>query len=123
MHDRARAPGDRGALPTNQTAPRDRVEHQGQRSRGGQRGRGRRRILREIDAKARDRQTMWSEAAKLRETEAAERAAHEALATAGRLTDEIGEAYEDLREQRKGAPGEPYKGTTMRLNWVSERTL
>jgi hypothetical protein len=54
--------------------------------------------VRRINAKARDRHDAWALGGKPNLTE--------------RLTVELDELYGELREHRKGEPGQPYRGTT-----------
>ncbi len=89
--------------PADSSAPRLRVEAEGQRrARGGRRGRASRSTVRQINAKAIERQSAWLET-------------KQPFLTA-RLTGELDELYDDLRDDRKGRPGAPFKGKTWRVN-------
>lgn len=86
------------------------------RKRGGNRGRGRRSTVRQIDAKAAARQAAWADTGQAETTE--------------RLTGELDELYDDLRDERKGDPGAPFSGrsasfvsppTKTTMPWRGER--
>ena len=88
-------------------APRDRVEATRTASRGGNRGRGSRSTLRRIERTARQRQDTWRETGQPNLTE--------------RLTRDLDELYDALRDQRKGANPGPHLRTSQ-AQWKSEVT-
>lgn len=80
-------------------APRHWVEaKQEGRKRGGNRGRGRRGIVRQIHAKSTERQAAWAETDQPNLTH--------------QISVELDGLYGDLRDERKGDPGEPFRGRT-----------
>lgn len=95
------------------TAPRNRVEQKDKR-RGGRRGRGRRATLRQIHAKATERQAAWLATGHPNVTE--------------RLTGELRGLEDDLQIERSRSGesrGAAYQGTTCSATrqWMSEHAL
>jgi len=84
------------------SAPDSRTVEMGEAQKKHRRRSGSRGTTRRIQAAARERQAAWLETG------------HPLLTY--RLTLELNRLYGDLRDERKGDPGEPYKGNTMRLS-------
>jgi len=95
------------SAPPEASAPPRRVDaNEKPKRRGGNRGRGRRATVRQIQGKARERQAEWAKTAQSARVEL--------------LTTELDDLYEELRDERKGHEGAPFKGRS--ASYVSPPT-